>query len=216
MLCRPFTHSDREEVSFGWRMEGAILCVAAMTIIVWLKWSDSLCYTFVMSYYQKFMRTCPSCDGGVEIGLDDDNLTVKSSRTIRSVSSHKSTKSLGMTKLSKSKPSESGRYGALPFNGDGYCCVHPSVQIALKKKTGGFKIIHDVCPECATAEGVGGGRASNSRRNKSVSREGRHRGASRHRRSRGDKNDKVKGSAPACVAKKRIAWADLVVSVSCI
>lgn len=146
----------------------------------------------------KVLRDCPSCAGGTAIGLDDDNLSVKSGRSARSVSSRKSTKSA----KSKSKPgqaSKSGRYGALPFDGDGYCCVHPSVQIAQKKMMGGFKIIHDVCPECAK-EGCGGGGGRGGRRNRSASR-GR-RGSSRHRSRRASDDDGSEISSKK--TKKRI------------
>lgn len=100
------------------------------------------------------MRSCPTCNGDQDIGLDDDHFSVcsKSSRkSARSTSSRKSSRSHKSSK-SKSKPGQaatSSRYGNLPFDGDGYCCQHPSIQIAQKKMMGGWKIIHDVCPDCA-------------------------------------------------------------------
>ncbi len=33
-------------------------------------------------------------------------------------------------------------YGALPFDGEGYCCQHPSVRIAKKKAMGGWEVSH--------------------------------------------------------------------------
>lgn len=95
----------------------------------------------------KVVRTCPACEGG-EVGPDD--ISVSSKRSARSTSSRRSTRS-AKSSVSRSKPgkaTKSGRYGALPFDGDGYCCRHPNVQLAKKKTLGGFKIIHDVCPEC--------------------------------------------------------------------
>lgn len=149
----------------------------------------------------KVMRVCPSCNGGTTLGLDDDNVSLKSGRSGRSASSRRSTKSSKSRSKSKSRPgkaSKSGRYGSLPFDGDGYCCVHPSVQIAQKKMMGGFKIIHDVCPECA-AEGTGGGGGGGSRRNRSASR-GRLRSLSRHRKEKKDDG----GDETSTKKKKRI------------
>ena len=98
----------------------------------------------------KVVRTCPSCEKGETVGLDDDLMSVcsKSSRkSSRSVKSSRSTRSVRST-AEKGKAAKSSRYGALPFDADGYCCRHPSVQLAQKKMMGGFKIIHDTCPDC--------------------------------------------------------------------
>ncbi|KAL3784196.1 hypothetical protein HJC23_001395 [Cyclotella cryptica] len=107
----------------------------------------------------KVVRVCPACEKGETVGLDDDRMSVcskssrKSSRSLgsRSVKSSRSVRSTA----SRGKAASSSRYGALPFDADGYCCRHPSVQLAQKKMMGGFKIIHDTCPDCA-AEGGGG------------------------------------------------------------
>jgi hypothetical protein len=116
----------------------------------------------------KVVRTCPSCENGQLVGLDDDRMSVcskssrKSSRSVgsRSVKSSRST-------AEKGKAAKSSRYGALPFDGDGYCCRHPSVQLAQKKMMGGFKIIHDTCPDCDAEGGGGKGRRSVPRRKSS-------------------------------------------------
>ena len=121
----------------------------------------------------KVVRTCPACEKGEVVGLDDDRMSVcskssrKSSRSVgsRSVKSSRST-------AEKGKAKSSSRYGSLPFDGDGYCCRHPSVQLAQKKMMGGFKIIHDICPEC-DAEGGGGGGKRRVPRRKSSSGTGR-------------------------------------------
>jgi hypothetical protein len=123
----------------------------------------------------KIVRTCPACEKGEDIGLDDDRMSVcskssrKSSRSVgsRSVKSSRSVRSTA----EKGKAAKSSRYGVLPFDGDGYCCRHPSVQLAQKKMMGGFKIIHDTCPDC-DAEG-GGGKQRRVPRRKSSSGTGR-------------------------------------------
>lgn len=112
----------------------------------------------------KVVRTCPSCEKGEAVGLDDDRMSVcskssrKSSRSVgsRSVKSSRSVRSTA----EKGKAATSSRYGVLPFDADGYCCRHPSVQLAQKKMMGGFKIIHDTCPDCAAE----GGRCEGKRR----------------------------------------------------
>eukprot|EP01082_Thalassiosira_pseudonana_P002713 g3659.t1 g3659 contig12:2512537-2513726(-) len=113
----------------------------------------------------KVLRTCPACEGGEEIGLDDDRLSVcsgKSGKSARSSRSHRSSKSGSGKKKSStsSHKTTSGRYGSLPFDGDGYCCQHPSVQLAKKKTMGGWKIIHDICPDCEVENPTKSGRES--------------------------------------------------------
>mmetsp|Transcript_22841 Transcript_22841/g.45632 ORF Transcript_22841/g.45632 Transcript_22841/m.45632 type:complete len:399 (-) Transcript_22841:237-1433(-) len=98
----------------------------------------------------KVLRACPACNGE-EVGLDDDAISVSSKNSRKSTRSTRSAKS---GKSKKGQATKSGRYGNLPFDGDGYCCRHPSVQIATKKLLGGWKIIHDVCPDCAEEMGV--------------------------------------------------------------
>ena len=123
----------------------------------------------------KVVRACPACKG---VDVDADDYSVKSGRSARSTSSRKSSRSVKSSTSTRSsgkrgQATKSGRYGALPFDGDGYCCRHPNVQLAKKKALGGFKIIHDVCPECTNDDDrAGGGKSlrkkkSSSRRNKS-------------------------------------------------
>lgn len=96
----------------------------------------------------KVLRVCPACTGGEKISMDDA-VSVSS----HSVSSRRSSRSAVSTS-SRGKKVTSSRYGALPFDGEGYCCQHPSVQMAHKKMMGGFKILMDVCPECAADGGI--------------------------------------------------------------
>ncbi|KAL7531036.1 hypothetical protein ACHAXR_005997 [Thalassiosira sp. AJA248-18] len=114
----------------------------------------------------KVARTCPACEGS---DVNADDYSVKSGRSTRSASSRKSSRSVKSLTSKSGKPgkaSKSGRYGALPFDGDGYCCRHPNVQLAKKKTLGGFKIIHSVCPECDLEEGSGGRSSGGSGRKK--------------------------------------------------
>jgi hypothetical protein len=115
---------------------------------------------------------CPICNGGSGL-LDDDSHSAKSGKSNLSDNTRKSTRSMNTTattttttakslRASSGKAAQSGRYGALPFDSDGYCCKHPSVQIAQRKLMGGFKTIHDVCPECAKVVRSGGGGSSSS------------------------------------------------------
>lgn len=120
----------------------------------------------------KVLRVCPACEGG-DVGEDD--YSVKSGRSARSGSSRKSSRSVKST-ASRGKPgkaTKSGRYGALPFDGDGYCCRHPNVQLAKKKTLGGFKIMHDVCPECAIDDHGNNGKSGRRRSSRRKSGTGR-------------------------------------------
>ena len=102
----------------------------------------------VFGHGWKVLRVCPACTGGEHVSMDDA-VSVSS----RSVSSRKSSRSVVSTS-SRGKKASSGRYGALPFDGEGYCCQHPSVMMAQKKMMGGFKILMDLCPECAIVGGI--------------------------------------------------------------
>lgn len=156
----------------------------------------------------KVVRTCPACEGD---DVDADDYSVKSGRSAKSTSSRKSTRSGKGTKekAKRGKATQSGRYGALPFDGDGYCCRHPNVQLAQKKMMGGFKIIHDVCPECEAEDGGGKSGSGKSRSGKGSRN---HRSQSRSRRSshRHVDNDSAssEGGAAECETstkkKKRI------------
>ena len=114
-----------------------------------------------------------------------DAMSVSSKKSTRSTSSRKSSRSVcsstsrgaatgGGSGSKQGKASKSGRYGSLPFDRDGYCCRHPNIQLAKKKALGGYKIIHDVCPECAHDDednrSIRSRGSSRSRRSKSASR----------------------------------------------
>ncbi len=118
---------------------------------------------------------CPICNGGSATSLlDDDAQSAKSGVSNRSNTSRKSTRSMNTTTTSRvsSGKAKSSRYDTLPFDSDGYCRYHPSVQIAQRKLMGGgYKIIHDTCPDCArddnrswdyTSQSRGGGVRSRS------------------------------------------------------
>jgi hypothetical protein len=122
-------------------------------------------------------------------------MSVKSDKSGRSNTSRKSALS-GKVKLSHckaGKATESGRYGTLPFDADGFCCHHPSVRIAQRKLGGGFKIIHDDCPDCAAEQET----TANS-----GARSGLHRSSFRHKR-RDEKLDDDEPLSPK-MKKKRI------------
>jgi hypothetical protein len=95
---------------------------------------------------------CPICNGGSATSLDDDAHSATSGKSNRSNTSRKSTRSMITTTTSSrvlSEKAKSSRFGTVPFDSDGYCSKHPSVQIAQRKLLGGYKIIHDICPDCA-------------------------------------------------------------------
>jgi len=111
----------------------------------------------------RVLRDCPQCAGGGDVGADD--YSVKSGRSAKSARSAKSGRSArsGAPRGKPGAATGSGRYGALPFDAHGYCCRHPSVQLAKKKPLGGFKMLHHVCPECQREDGGGGGGRAPSR-----------------------------------------------------
>jgi hypothetical protein len=116
----------------------------------------------------KEFRSCPKC---FDPNYDDmaDNASVSSRQSNRS---HRSTTSRKSTRSVKSNSSRKGgkktdRFGALPFDGEGYCHAHPSVRLAKKKALGGWKVLHDMCPDCAhdASSNAGGSvRSKSSRR----------------------------------------------------
>ncbi|KAL7477737.1 hypothetical protein ACHAW6_003532 [Cyclotella cf. meneghiniana] len=134
----------------------------------------------------KILRPCPACEGGRDIGLDDDRISVSSGKSGKSAKSNRSAKSgTGARRDGAHNPTQSGRYGALPFDAEGYCCRHPSVRIAKKKTMGGWKILFEICPDCEE-EGLGEAGRGGARRNRSVSRSRRGASSSRGRKEEGD------------------------------
>lgn len=126
----------------------------------------------------KEFRSCPKC---LDPSFDDmaDNASVGSGRSNRSATSFRSRgsarsrrsgKSAGGNRSVKSNSSRKGgrkgdRYGALPFDEEGYCHAHPGVRLAKKKALGGWKVLHDICPDCAhDASSQAGSRSSKSSR----------------------------------------------------
>ena len=105
--------------------------------------------------YKEF-RSCPKC---LDPSYDDmaDNVSISSKSSRKSTTSFRSTGSARSRKSAKSIKSNSSpkgcrktdRYGALPFDEEGYCHAHPSIRLAKKKALGGWKVLHDICPDCA-------------------------------------------------------------------
>jgi hypothetical protein len=95
----------------------------------------------------KTFRDCPKCDDPTYDDMADN-------RSMKSTGSTKSKKSMSGGRSVKSNSSRKGggksdRFGALPFDGEGYCHAHPSIRLAKKKTLGGWKVLHDICPDCA-------------------------------------------------------------------
>jgi len=114
-------------------------------------------------------------DKGTDVGISD-SVSVYSKKSTISTLSRQSTRSVKSTASStrsgvSGKSTTSGRYGEMPFDGDGYCCRHPSVQIAQKKMMGGFKILQE-CPDCAQGGGSRSGRKKKASRRQSSSKSG--------------------------------------------
>ncbi|KAL3802481.1 hypothetical protein ACHAW5_009740 [Stephanodiscus triporus] len=95
----------------------------------------------------KEFRVCPKC---IDPDYDDmaDNRSVKSSGSARSKKSTRSARSV-KSNSSRKGGRKTDRFGALPFDEEGYCHAHPSVRLAKKKALGGWKVLHDICPDCA-------------------------------------------------------------------
>jgi hypothetical protein len=117
----------------------------------------------------KILRTCPACDGE-EIGLDDDRLSVcigKSNRSTRSGGGdghQRRGRSSTHIKKNTVETSTTPRY-----DGEGYCCLHPSIRVAKKKTMGGWKLLVNVCPDCE-AEGISTMDTTSRGRRRSMSR----------------------------------------------
>jgi len=119
----------------------------------------------------KEYRDCPKC---IDPDYDDmsENASVSSKKSTTSFRSHGSHRSTRSKKSVKSNSSRKGgratdRYGALPFDEEGYCHAHPSVRLAKKKALGGWKVLHDICPDCAqdaSSQAGGSTRSGRSRR----------------------------------------------------
>lgn len=123
----------------------------------------------------KEFRTCPKC---LDPHYDDmaDNASVSSRNSRRSTTSFRSVGSTRSKKSTRSAKSvgnasrkggrKTDRYGALPFDTEGYCHAHPSVRLAKKKALGGWKVLHDLCPDCAhdASSNAGSTRSGRSRR----------------------------------------------------
>jgi hypothetical protein len=127
----------------------------------------------------KILRSCPACDDQEEIGLDDDRLSVCSGKSNRSTRSggrgdghtqRRGRSSSSSTQHVKKNPVETTITPR--YDGEGYCCLHPSIRVAKKKTMGGWKLLVNVCPDCE-AEGIG--------IMDSTSRRGRRRSMSRNR-----------------------------------
>ena len=120
----------------------------------------------------KEFRACPKCfDPNYDDMADNASVSSRHSKSShRSTSSRKSTKSARSVKSNSSRRGgkKTDRFGALPFDGEGYCHAHPSVRLAKKKALGGWKVLHDMCPDCAqdASSQAGGGsvRSKSSRR----------------------------------------------------
>lgn len=125
----------------------------------------------------KEFRSCPKC---LDPSYDDmsENASVSSKRSttsFRSTGSRKSSRSV-KSNTSRKGGRKTDRYGKLPFDEDGYCHAHPSVRIAKKKPLGGWKVIHDICPECAedACSKAGSTRSRGSSRSRRSSGTGRY------------------------------------------
>mmetsp|Transcript_12596 Transcript_12596/g.27226 ORF Transcript_12596/g.27226 Transcript_12596/m.27226 type:complete len:672 (+) Transcript_12596:395-2410(+) len=138
----------------------------------------------------KEFRQCPKC---LDPEYDDmaDNVSLSSRNSRRSTTSFRSRGSVRSSRSKRSAKSgnasrkggrKTDRYGALPFDEEGYCHAHPSVRLAKKKvrgrvmcnascyiyrvmhhslynpfhsplslhqALGGWKVLHDICPDCA-------------------------------------------------------------------
>lgn len=96
----------------------------------------------------KLFRECPKCK---DPDYDDmaDNRSVSSRKSTGSTRSKKSCSRSVVSNTSRKGGRKTDRFGALPFDGEGYCHAHPAVRLAKKKALGGWKVLHDICPDCA-------------------------------------------------------------------
>lgn len=167
----------------------------------------------------KEYRSCPKC---VDPNYDDmaDNISVCSKSSRKSTTSFRSTGSTRSRKSTRSVKSNSSRkggritdrYGALPFDEEGYCHAHPSVRIAKKKALGGWKVLQNICPDCAIecssqAGSTRSGRSGRSGRSKrSQSRGG---GTGRYFDDSGSDTSSYKSGKSSSSRKKKIRVKDM-------
>ena len=167
--------------------------------------------------YKEF-RSCPKClDPSYDDMADNVSLSSKSSRkSTTSFRSSGSTRSRKSAKSVKSNSSRKGgrktdRYGALPFDEEGYCHAHPSVRLAKKKALGGWKVLHDICPDCADdcCSTRSGRSRRSSRSGMSRSRSSSKKGTGRYFDDSGSDTSSYKSGKSTSSRKKKIRVKDM-------
>ena len=99
------------------------------------------------------VRQCPACQESdeeatsIESGKSGKSGRGRSKTPSRRPSRRPSTSGLRSSNTSSVRNNNATSRYDLPFDADGYCSKHPSVQIAQKKMGGGFQILRD-CSEC--------------------------------------------------------------------
>ena len=109
----------------------------------------------------KELRDCPKCRDPTYDDIND----AASISSKRSTSSRKSSRSV-KSNSSRRGGRKTDRYGSLPFDEEGYCHAHPGIRLAKKKALGGWKVLFDICPDCANdaSSQAGSTRSRSSRR----------------------------------------------------
>lgn len=153
--------------------------------------------------YEEIRRNCPKCISDKNKSKRGTSLgggKVRGGRHLHGSSKERSS--------SSSRPRKEYEYDG-PFDEKGRCHHHKNVQIAAKKMSGGWKILHKSCPKCMEqkhydTDGDSHSVRSGSSRRSAGSRRSTRSGAAEHAQGQFDRNGCCVLHNHIQVAKKKV------------